>query len=78
VPYLLKPAEFCRNNFKVGYGVDRDQAVQFAKGTTTLAFKYQGGVIVSVDSRATMGPYICKFFYVYLLCASLLNSNCSL
>ena len=28
------------------------------KGTTTLAFKFQGGVIVSVDSRSTMGPYI--------------------
>ena len=28
------------------------------KGTTTLAFKFQGGVIVSVDSRATQGPYI--------------------
>jgi hypothetical protein len=30
----------------------------FAKGTTTLAFKFQGGVIVSVDSRSTQGPYI--------------------
>ena len=28
------------------------------KGTTTLAFKFQGGVIVSVDSRATQGPFI--------------------
>merc|ERR1719502_1838274 len=28
------------------------------KGTTTLAFRYQGGVVVSVDSRATQGPYI--------------------
>ena len=28
------------------------------KGTTTLAFKFQGGVIVSVDSRSTMGSYI--------------------
>jgi 20S proteasome subunit beta 5 len=27
-------------------------------GTTTLAFKFQGGVIVSVDSRATQGTYI--------------------
>ena len=30
----------------------------FAKGTTTLAFEFQGGVIVSVDARATMGPFI--------------------
>jgi 20S proteasome subunit beta 5 len=27
-------------------------------GTTTLAFKFQGGVVVAVDSRATAGPYI--------------------
>ncbi|KAI3641497.1 hypothetical protein MIR68_000627 [Amoeboaphelidium protococcarum] len=28
------------------------------QGTTTLAFKFQHGVIVAVDSRATAGPYI--------------------
>lgn len=27
-------------------------------GTTTLAFKFQGGVVVAVDSRATAGAYI--------------------
>ncbi|KAJ3012380.1 hypothetical protein NUW54_g1888 [Trametes sanguinea] len=27
-------------------------------GTTTLAFRYQGGVIVAVDSRATAGSYV--------------------
>jgi 20S proteasome alpha/beta subunit len=32
--------------------------INFNRGTTTLAFKYNGGVIVSVDSRATAGPYI--------------------
>lgn len=32
--------------------------MKFAKGTTTLAFKFQGGIIVSVDSRSTMGAYI--------------------
>lgn len=30
----------------------------FAKGTTTLAFEFQGGVLVAVDARATMGPFI--------------------
>merc|ERR1712167_161725 len=39
-------------------GQDYDQEIKFAKGTTTLAFKFQGGIIVSVDSRATQGPYI--------------------
>jgi 20S proteasome subunit beta 5 len=28
-------------------------------GTTTLAFLFEHGVIVAVDSRASMGPYIC-------------------
>merc|ERR1719197_260567 len=32
--------------------------IDMAHGTTTLAFKYKGGVIVAVDSRATMGSYI--------------------
>jgi len=32
--------------------------IQFDHGTTTLAFKFQGGVIVAVDSRATAGPSI--------------------
>merc|ERR1719375_1139478 len=27
-------------------------------GTTTLGFKFQGGVIIAVDSRASMGSYI--------------------
>jgi 20S proteasome subunit beta 5 len=27
-------------------------------GTTTLGFKYQHGVIICVDSRATAGGYI--------------------
>ena len=52
------PAQFSKENFGVGYGTDTHQKVQFAKGTTTLAFKFNGGVIISVDSRSTMGPYI--------------------
>jgi 20S proteasome alpha/beta subunit len=27
-------------------------------GTTTLGFIFKGGVIIAVDSRASMGPYI--------------------
>ena len=49
-------------NFASGYDTaeNAQQEVKFAKGTTTLAFKYNGGIIVSVDSRSTMGPYIGK------------------
>jgi 20S proteasome subunit beta 5 len=32
--------------------------IKFKHGTTTLAFLFQGGVIVAVDSRSTMGNYI--------------------
>lgn len=38
-----------------------------AHGTTTLAFKFQHGVIVAVDSRATAGSYISE--YVCSMCA---------
>jgi len=32
--------------------------INFDHGTTTIAFKFQHGVLVAVDSRATAGPYI--------------------
>lgn len=32
--------------------------IKFCHGTTTLAFKFQHGVVVAVDSRATAGSYI--------------------
>ncbi|ORZ31284.1 nucleophile aminohydrolase [Catenaria anguillulae PL171] len=32
--------------------------VKMVHGTTTLAFKYQGGVVIAVDSRASAGAYI--------------------
>lgn len=35
-----------------------DVKIHFDHGTTTLAFKFQHGVIVAVDSRATAGSYI--------------------
>ncbi len=28
---------------------------KFKKGTTTLGFKFQGGIIIAVDSRSSMG-----------------------
>ncbi|CAO1617149.1 unnamed protein product [Jaminaea pallidilutea] len=32
--------------------------IKLQHGTTTLAFRYQGGILVCVDSRATAGSYI--------------------
>ena len=39
--------------------VDKNNpAIKYNHGTTTLGFKFQGGVIIAVDSRASMGSYI--------------------
>ena len=54
------PAAFSEAHFH-GYKGDSTgdpRGLQFSKGTTTLAFKFQGGVVVSVDSRSTQGSYI--------------------
>merc|ERR1711860_206356 len=36
----------------------KEVKMNFDHGTTTLGFKYQGGVLLAVDSRATGGMYI--------------------
>ncbi|KAL9974926.1 hypothetical protein ACROYT_G012032 [Oculina patagonica] len=54
VPPGTDPVEFLRP-FASGEG---DVKIHFDHGTTTLAFKFQHGVIVAVDSRSTAGSYI--------------------
>ena len=44
-------------------GETRDCRIKFAHGTTTLGFKFQHGVIICVDSRATAGAYIGLYTY---------------
>eukprot|EP01041_Mallomonas_annulata_P008347 gene8347-17195_t len=58
LPAVANAADFCRTNFSAEKGKDYNQEIKFMKGTTTLAFKFQGGIVVSVDSRATQGAYI--------------------
>ena len=36
---------------------DIKRLMDFSKGTTTLGFKFQGGVLLAVDSRASMGDF---------------------
>ena len=55
VPNVHNPVEFVSTHFSPGTYQDNDAKVKFDKGTTTIAFKYKGGVIVSVDSRASQG-----------------------
>merc|ERR1712154_313658 len=39
-------------------GDKNNAAIKYHHGTTTLGFKFKGGVIIAVDSRASMGSYI--------------------
>lgn len=52
---LYNPAQFVYNNF--GENVNGAK-IKFNHGTTCLAFKFQHGVVVCTDSRATAGGYI--------------------
>jgi len=59
LPSVAHPAAYTARKFNVYKGdLDGEHNIKFAKGTTTLSFKYQGGVLVSVDSRSTQGAYI--------------------
>ncbi|KAL0227495.1 hypothetical protein RCL1_003639 [Eukaryota sp. TZLM3-RCL] len=49
----FKPLPFAAENF-----VEKNSSLPYSHGTTTLGFVYQGGVLISVDSRSTMGPVI--------------------
>jgi 20S proteasome alpha/beta subunit len=43
---------------------DPNCRIKIQHGTTTLAFRFQGGVLVAVDSRATAGSYIGMSKYI--------------
>jgi 20S proteasome subunit beta 5 len=57
LPSVANPASFCRMNFSARYE-DRGEMLKLSKGTTTLGMLFQGGVVISVDSRASQGPYV--------------------
>jgi len=52
---VAHPETFCADIAKSG---EAPGLMDFKKGTTTLGFVFQGGVIIAVDSRASMGSYI--------------------
>ncbi|KAJ3105256.1 Proteasome subunit beta type-8 [Phlyctochytrium planicorne] len=54
IPSISNPVEFLRHQTSV----DAEQRIKIQHGTTTLAFQFNDGVIVAVDSRATGGSYI--------------------
>lgn len=55
LPNVSKPGEFLSDVFSRS---DAPPAIEMAHGTTTLAFVFAKGVVVTVDSRSTQGPYI--------------------
>lgn len=53
--FCLQPEDL----YRISTGDDgRQIKIEFDHGTTTLGFRYQGGVVLAVDSRATGGQYI--------------------
>lgn len=55
LPRGMQPTEFLHS---LDGDQERNVRIEMAHGTTTLGFKFQHGVIVAVDSRATAGSYI--------------------
>ncbi|XP_046653133.1 proteasome subunit beta type-5-like [Daphnia pulicaria] len=58
---LALPPLSCPSNTYSKNPVDehgREMKINYDHGTTTLGFKYQGGIVLAVDSRATGGQYI--------------------
>lgn len=53
--FSYQPTEFFQS---LGGDGEGNVQIEMAHGTTTLAFKFQHGVIVAVDSRASAGSYI--------------------
>ncbi|KAG7830790.1 hypothetical protein KL920_001381 [Ogataea angusta] len=56
VPPISQPTAFLRAH--TDHDSNPDCKIKMAHGTTTLAFRFQGGIIVAVDSRATAGNWI--------------------
>jgi len=55
----LDVSSFVSQHFHTGtYSDTKKNGASFDKGTTCLGFLYAGGVILSVDSRASQGQYV--------------------
>ncbi|KAG0281614.1 Proteasome subunit beta type-5 [Linnemannia exigua] len=54
IPMVANPVDFLRAHTDAS----AENRIRIQHGTTTLAFKFQGGIVVAVDSRASGGSYI--------------------
>jgi len=53
---INEPKNFCRQVKETSK--TNKKLMEFKKGTTTCGFKFNGGIIIAVDSRASMGQFI--------------------
>jgi len=53
---MKDPSQF--NEFIKESKSDAKEIMDFKKGTTTLGFVFKHGVLLAVDSRASMGAYV--------------------
>ena len=58
----MQPDEFLAGAFANKDNV-HDPALKFLHGTTTLGFVFSKGIVISVDSRASMGSYVGEFYF---------------
>jgi 20S proteasome subunit beta 5 len=56
LPPITNPTSFLRTH--IDDHVNPNCHIKLAHGTTTLAFRFDGGIVVAVDSRATAGNWI--------------------
>ena len=56
ISYVYQSTSFLRS--LTDDQLDPNCRIKINHGTTTLAFKFKGGVIVAVDSTATAGSYV--------------------
>jgi len=56
--FPLAPSLPLREQAYDDFSSQANSEIKFLHGTTTLAFIFDGGVLVAVDSRASMGSYI--------------------
>ena len=56
LPQVPHPSAFLQSH--IDEHANPDCRIKLAHGTTTLAFRFDGGIVVAVDSRATAGSWI--------------------
>ena len=57
-PFLIRGGDFINSADHILPPTRLPPALEFAHGTTTLSFTFQGGIIAAVDSRASMGSFV--------------------